>query len=102
MRLRQELEQCRLDRGRGYYGRGCEQAGCGFMDMAKKLYQTGQQLSEFSSGPVGTFVKNIIPSSDDTARPAFQGEKHAILRLSNGRMGIANFMGQLGLKSSSQ
>ena len=93
MRLKQELEQCRLDRGRGYYGRGCEQAGCGFMDMAKKLYQTGQQLSEFSSGPVGTFVKNIIPSSDDTARPAFQGEKHAILRLSNGRMGIANFMG---------
>ena len=96
MRLKQELEQRR--QGRGYYGRGCEQAGyglsgAGFMDMAKKLYSAGQSISEFSSGPVGTFVKNVIPASDDTARPSFQGEKHAILRLPNGRMGIANFMG---------
>ena len=91
MRLKQELEQRR--QGRGYYGRGCEQAGYGFMDMAKKLYSAGQSISEFSSGPVGTFVKNVIPASDDTARPSFQGEKHAILRLPNGRMGIANFMG---------
>jgi len=88
MRLKQQLEHHRLQ------GRGCDyQSGCGFMDMAKKLYSAGQTISEFSSGPVGTFVKNVIPSADDTARPSFQGEKHAILRLPNGRMGIANFMG---------
>ena len=89
MRLKQQLEQHRL------HGRGCDygHSGCGYMDMAKKLYSAGQTISEFSTGPVGTFVKNIIPSSDDTARPSFQGEKHAILKLPNGRMGIANYMG---------
>lgn len=34
-----------------------------------------------------------LPSSDDTARPRFPGELHAILKLPNGKPGIANYMG---------
>lgn len=36
---------------------------------------------------------NAIKNSDETARPRFKGEVHAILKLPNGKNGIANFMG---------
>ena len=36
---------------------------------------------------------NKLPSSDENARPVFPGEKHAILKLPNGKMGVANYMG---------
>jgi hypothetical protein len=42
---------------------------------------------------LGTAIKNIIPSSDETGRPAYPGEKHAILQLPNGKYGMANYMG---------
>lgn len=38
-------------------------------------------------------LKNKIPDSDANARPAFPGERHAVLKLPNGKRGIANFMG---------
>jgi hypothetical protein len=38
-------------------------------------------------------IKNLIPSSDANARPSYPGEHHAILKLPNGRFGIANYMG---------
>lgn len=38
-------------------------------------------------------IINIIPSSDDTARKQYQGEKHALLILKNNRTGFANYMG---------
>ncbi len=39
-------------------------------------------------GDIGTNLLNRIPNSDDTGRPLFQGEKHALLKLPNGKMGI--------------
>tara|TARA_R110000787_G_scaffold105035_1_gene212437 strand:+ start:927 stop:2033 length:1107 start_codon:yes stop_codon:yes gene_type:complete len=36
---------------------------------------------------------NLIPSSDDTGTKSYPGERHAPLKLKNGRMGIANFVG---------
>jgi hypothetical protein len=46
-----------------------------------------------SIGNVGTNLLNRIPNSDDTGRPLFQGEKHALLKLPNGKMGIGSFIG---------
>jgi len=36
---------------------------------------------------------NRLPSSDDTARPLYPGEKHMVLKLKNGKSGMANYMG---------
>ncbi len=36
---------------------------------------------------------NKLPSSDDTARPLYPGEKHMVLKLKNGKSGMANYMG---------
>lgn len=36
---------------------------------------------------------NMIPSSDNTGTRAYPGERHAPLKLKNGRMGVANFVG---------
>lgn len=38
-------------------------------------------------------VASKLPSSDENARPLFEGERHSILQLPNGKTGIANFMG---------
>ena len=43
--------------------------------------------------PSTTDILNLIPGSDDTARPSYPGEKHAILKLNNGKYGVANYMG---------
>ena len=36
---------------------------------------------------------NRLPSSDEKARPLYPGEKHMILKLKNGKSGMANYMG---------
>ena len=38
-------------------------------------------------------ITNALPSSDSTARTAYAGENHAILKLKNGLTGVANYMG---------
>jgi hypothetical protein len=38
-------------------------------------------------------ITNSIPSSDDNARQQYPGENHALLKLENGKTGIANYMG---------
>ena len=35
----------------------------------------------------------MLPDSDETARPGFAGEAHAILKLPNGKNEVANYMG---------
>ena len=60
------------------------------VENAKKF---GKALVGAYSGETGTNVKNMIDPSDDTARPSYQGEKHAIIKLPNGKMGIANYLG---------
>lgn len=59
--------------------------GRGILDNMKSLLG--------SIGNVGTNLLNRIPNSDDTGRPMFNGEKHALLKLQNGKMGIGNYMG---------
>lgn len=54
------------------------QTGEGFMDSMRDLFKSK------SSGAA---------PSDDTGRPAFPGEKHAVLRLANGKPGRANYEG---------
>lgn len=71
--------------------------GGAFMESLKKnlaaIPQRIAQASEAYSGPIGTTLRNMIPPSDENARASFQGEKHAILQLPNGKNGIANYMG---------
>ena len=70
-----------------------EMEGMGFGDILRKLMKNAPDISSAYSSNLGTDLKNLIPSSDATARPSFPGEKHAILKLPNGRPGIANYMG---------
>ena len=68
------------------------QSGEGLTDYAtvENAKKFGIALVGAYSGETGTKVKNMIDPSDETARPSYQGEKHAIIKLPNGKMGIAN------------
>ena len=72
-------------------------SGRGFTDTIKSIYDKGKSISKYISdgysGEIGTSLRNMIPDSDENARPGFPGEKHAILRLENGKYGVANYMG---------
>ena len=83
-------------------------AGDGFGDIVRGIFNKGKQglkyLWDHKKGiaegaekaytsEIGTAIRNAIPDSDDTARPGFAGEKHAILQLKNGKNGVANYMG---------
>jgi hypothetical protein len=77
-----------------------DMSGDGFADIIKSIYNGGKslyqhkdQIANVYSGDIGVAIRNALPDSDDTARPGFAGEKHAILKLSNGKMGVANYMG---------
>lgn len=82
--------------------------GDGFGDIVRGIFNKGKQglkyiwknkeaiakkASDAYTGETGTALRNLIPDSDDTARPGFAGEKHAILELKNGKNGVANWMG---------
>ena len=73
------------------------QSGEGIGDFFKKLLVKGQELgekaSEVYSSELGTALRNLIPDSDENARDGYAGEKHQILKLQNGKMGVANFSG---------
>jgi len=58
------------------------QGGEGILSTAKGLFD------RTISGAL-----NILPSSDDTARPGYPGERHGVLQLNNGKPGVANYMG---------
>ena len=71
--------------------------GDGILDMIRGAYnkakQAGSYLSSASSSQTAKNLINLLPDSDDTARPGFAGENHAILKLKNGKFGVANYMG---------
>lgn len=91
-----------------------DMGGEGIMDIARSIYQKGKQATsylygkrdlikkgaekaaDFYGSELGKSIQNILPSSDETARDGFAGERHAILQLPNGKYGVANYMGQLG------
>ena len=76
---------------------GCAQCGSGIFDSIRagliKGKELGSKASDLATGEIGTALRNLIPSSDANARPQFPGEKHAILKLPNGKWGQANYMG---------
>jgi hypothetical protein len=71
--------------------------GEGIIDLAKKGYEKAKKLfgkaSDLYESEIGTELINALPSSDETGRPKYAGEKHAILQLANGKYGVANYMG---------
>ena len=82
--------------------------GDGFADIVRGIFNKGKQgmnyiwknketiakkAEDAYTGETGTALRNLIPDSDDTARPGFAGEKHAIIQLKNGKNGVANYMG---------
>ena len=64
--------------------------GSGVIQDAANAFKS---LAMGYSTELGNKIRNAIPASDDTARPAYVGENHAILRLENGKHGIGNYMG---------
>jgi hypothetical protein len=100
---------------RGMGSRPCErmhpQTGEGFTDIIKTLYDKGKKTGKFLydsradasariqkigdaySGEIGTTLRNMIPDSDETARPGFVGERHVLLKLPNGKTGVGNYIG---------
>jgi hypothetical protein len=91
----------------GQQGTGCCEGvygGDGIMDSirglmtkgkaaASRASDIGSRFSDLYTSETGTMLRNLVPSSDENARPAFPGEKHAILKLPNGKYGTANYMG---------
>ena len=77
-----------------------EMGGSGIMDIARSILATGAKVAAVGSvvknaytSQIATNLRNMLPDSDDTARPGFAGEAHAILKLPNGKNGVANYMG---------
>ena len=64
--------------------------GEGFMDVVRGIFNKGREAYKSETG---TAIRNMIPSSDETARNGFAGEEHMILQLKNGKNGVANYMG---------
>ena len=81
-----------MDIARGLYNKG--KAAASYLYDKKDLIKKGAEMAADAYGSeMGTTVKNLLPSSDENARPAFAGERHAILQLPNGKYGMANYMG---------
>tara|TARA_R100000951_G_scaffold15933_2_gene12546 strand:+ start:1228 stop:2550 length:1323 start_codon:yes stop_codon:yes gene_type:complete len=74
-------------------GEGVIEKAQKILSVGKKVAKVAGKAADIYSGSIGTAVKNLIPSSDENARPSFKGEKHAVLQLPNGKMGIANWTG---------
>ena len=59
----------------------------------KKFFDTAKAAKAAYTSETGTMLRNMIPAGDETARPQFANENHAILQLPNGKIGTANYMG---------
>ena len=81
-----------MDMARGIINKGKQGAKWAWSNR-DKIKQAGEKASDFYASETGTALRNIIPDSDKTARPAYAGERHAILELPNGKYGTANYMG---------
>lgn len=67
-----------------------EMTGSGVFSTLQSVYKTADNL--YSSALTKKII-DALPDSDETARPGFKGEKHMILKLENGKNGVANFAG---------
>lgn len=58
----------------------------------KKQPQDGNGLASSINKAINTITAKL-PASDKNARKGFPGERHAILKLPNGKLGVGNFIG---------
>ena len=75
-------------------------AGGGILSWASKLkskVEKGMKIGKKIAGVYGSKefkrLLDFIPSSDERATSGYEGEQHAILKVSPTRFGIANYMG---------
>lgn len=83
-------------RGIGYVTPKQINNNVGSITNVHNTYSALQESFEQSGGASGgglADVLNLIPPSDESARPSYPGEKHALLKLPNGKMGIGNYIG---------
>ena len=59
----------------------------------EKIKPALQKAHSIYTSEMGTAIRNAIPDSDNTARSGFAGETHMIMKLPNGKNGVANYMG---------
>jgi hypothetical protein len=71
-----------------------DMSGQGLLDSIKNIFKSAKRGAErvFDSD-LGVAARNLIPGSDENARSGFSGERHALLKLPNGKFGQANYMG---------
>ena len=69
------------------------QRGDGFHDIIQGITKFSNMAKDLYTGDLGTTIKNILPNSDKNARPSFKGELHSILKLPNGKLGVASYQG---------
>jgi hypothetical protein len=81
-----------MDIARGIYNKG-KQAASYLYENRGAIKNMGEKAADFYGSDFGKSLQNILPSSDETARDGFAGERHAILQLPNGKYGVANYMG---------
>ena len=81
-----------MDMVRGLISKG-KQAGKFLWENRENVKKGAEMASDLYASDVGKAVQNVLPSSDETARSGFAGERHAILQLPNGKYGVANYMG---------
>jgi hypothetical protein len=68
-------------------------AGGAIKPVVNAVKKVAKTLGDVYGSKGATALKNLIPATDATARPAWPGEKHAILKTKTGWTGIANYMG---------
>ena len=61
--------------------------------LMSKITNMGKTIAGAYSGEKGTALRNMLPDSDENARPGFPGEHHALLKLPNGKVGVGNWIG---------
>jgi len=71
-------------------------------DVAGKLASATKAAHAIATSETATALRNLLPSSDENARNGYPGELHAILKLPNGKNGVANYMGRLGSNRGSK
>jgi len=81
-----------MDIARGIYNKG-KSAASYLYENRGAIKNMGEKAADFYGSDFGKSLQNILPSSDETARDGFAGERHAILQLPNGKYGVANYMG---------
>ena len=70
-----------------------DQSGDGFIDIIHGIVNKGKKFVDLATGETATNLRNMLPDSDQNARPGFAGEQHGILKLPNGKFGVANYLG---------